>query len=303
MISILSALAALAEPPTVYRIDMAGPGNFESWVVDHVYEPVGEASLTIIASGPGGISEQTYPSVRTLDTNLDGRVSIIAHYPKALAVETYTVKVGDEETVYYPQRYEQQGSYILPLAGNAIISNGVFNNNGHSWIRSRFAYDFIGLSDTYGPMTDPEYRNENLAGFGMDVIAPADGTVVFVEDRVPDQEGEYDTASFTFADGSQAYHGNNVIIDHGNGEFTSLMHLKEGSIIVAVGDRVVQGGKVGELGNSGDSRGPHLHVQLQHCGEPQACPSLPLTFVNHDDVIMESGEFITRRAIPETGGD
>ncbi|MCM8558426.1 M23 family metallopeptidase [Sphingomicrobium sediminis] len=300
MISILALAGSIAvSDQPVYRIDMPGPGDYESWVVDHQYSAELGGPVQIIAEGANGAKVvQEWPDISMLDSNVDGRFTYVAHYPKSLEVRSFTISVGDIGVRYEPIAFEQQGSYILPLAGNAIISNGVFNNNGHGWIRSRFAYDFLGLSDTYGPMTDPEYRNENLAGFGMDVIAPADGKVVFIEDRVPDQVGGYDSATFTFPDGSQAYHGNNVIIDHGNGEFTSLMHLKFGSVVVAVGDTVVQGHKVGELGNSGDSYGPHLHVQLQHCGEPQACPSLPLTFANHGDEILEAGDFITYRPLP-----
>jgi murein DD-endopeptidase MepM/ murein hydrolase activator NlpD len=46
----------------------------------------------------------------------------------------------------------------------------------------------------------------------------------------------------------------------------SYMHLKKGSIRAAgikVGDRVVQGQKLGESGNTGESTGPHLHFEIQ----------------------------------------
>lgn len=293
--SALLAAMATPEPQVVYRIDMAGPGDFESWVVDHVYEPAGDVPISISASGTNGSSRQEWPSVKLLDSNLDGKFSVVAHFPKSLGVERYTIRVGEQEKVYRPERYEQRNAYILPLAGNAIISRGVFNNAGHGWHRSRFAYDFIGLDETYAPMTAPEYRNDNLSGFGMDVIAPAAGTVVFVETRVPDQEGEYDEESFRLPDGTQAYHGNAVVIDHGNGEFISLMHLKFGSVAVAKGERVERGQKIGELGNSGDSSGAHLHVQLQAGPHPQQFPSLPLVFSDHGDKILEGGEYLTQR--------
>ena len=47
---------------------------------------------------------------------------------------------------------------------------------------------------------------------------------------------------------------------------SSYMHLKKGSIRAAgikVGDRVVEGQKIGETGNTGASTGPHLHFEIQ----------------------------------------
>ncbi len=297
MILSLVALLSTAPATDVYRIDMPGPGDYESWAVDHEYDPAESGPIIITAQGENGSSVQTWPSPETLDSNGDGKFSVVAHYPKALGTVTYTIAVGEQATTYRPVIYQQQNRYILPLAGNTIVSRGLFNQNGHGWYTSRFAYDFLGLDKTYAPMTAPEYSNANLAGFGMPVIAPADGVVVFVEDRLPDQEGEYDAESFRLPDGSQAYHGNTVIIDHGKGEFVALMHLKQGSIRVAVGDHVVQGQPVGALGNSGDSSGPHLHVQLQAGPLPQGFPSLPLTFADHGDQILESGDYLTYRPV------
>ena len=298
MIFSLIALMAPAQATEVYKLDMPGPGEYESWAVDHEYDPeAASGPITITVEGENGTDVQTWPSPATLDSNSDGKFSIVAHHPKSLGTVSYTIAVGDQVTTYRPTRYEQRNSYILPLAGNTIISRGVFNDNGHGWYLSRFAYDFLGLDETYAPMTALEYTNANLAGFGMPVIAPANGVVVFVEDRLPDQEGEYDAESFRLPDGSQAYHGNTVIIDHGNGEFVSLMHLKQGSILVAVGDVVEQGQKVGALGNSGDSSGPHLHVQLQAGPLPQGFASLPLTFANHGDEILERGDYLTYRPL------
>ena len=53
-----------------------------------------------------------------------------------------------------------------------------------------------------------------------------------------------------------------------NGEWitSAYMHLKKGSIRAAgikVGDRVQEGQKIGESGNSGASTGPHLHFEIQ----------------------------------------
>jgi murein DD-endopeptidase MepM/ murein hydrolase activator NlpD len=53
-----------------------------------------------------------------------------------------------------------------------------------------------------------------------------------------------------------------VLIDHENGEYSLLVHMKPGSVLVRSGDRVKQGQKVGAIGFAGDSIFPHLHYSL-----------------------------------------
>ncbi len=55
----------------------------------------------------------------------------------------------------------------------------------------------------------------------------------------------------------QYFSGNTVIIDHGLGMFSSLMHLSE--IDVNAGDMVTAGQIVGKVGATGRVTGPHLH--------------------------------------------
>jgi murein DD-endopeptidase MepM/ murein hydrolase activator NlpD len=79
------------------------------------------------------------------------------------------------------------------------------------------------------------------ANMGTTVKASLDGTVSLVmrNDR------EY---------------GNYIIMKHYNGYSTLYAHLSAFS--VKQGDRVVQGQKIGEVGSTGRSTGPHLHFSL-----------------------------------------
>ena len=52
--------------------------------------------------------------------------------------------------------------------------------------------------------------------------------------------------------------GKLVIIDHGNGMQTYYAHLSK--INTANGIKVVRGQNIGEVGNTGNSTGPHLHL-------------------------------------------
>lgn len=60
-------------------------------------------------------------------------------------------------------------------------------------------------------------------------------------------------------------YGNAIVIDHGNGYSTMYAHLQKFS--VSAGDTVVQGQKIGEMGSTGWSTGPHLHYEVWYQGK------------------------------------
>ncbi len=66
--------------------------------------------------------------------------------------------------------------------------------------------------------------------------------------------------------GNTSY-GRWIEINHGNGYTTRYAHLS--SQTVRVGQQVVRGEKIGTLGNTGGSTGPHLHYEQRHNGYAQ----------------------------------
>ena len=61
-------------------------------------------------------------------------------------------------------------------------------------------------------------------------------------------------------------YGNMIEIDHGNGLVTRYAHLLKR--LAKVGDVVMSGGKIGAVGNTGRSTGPHLHFEVRQNGAP-----------------------------------
>ena len=71
--------------------------------------------------------------------------------------------------------------------------------------------------------------------------------------------------------------GNLIIIDHGRGLFSAMMHLSK--LEVKPGDIVAQGQVIGRIGSTGRSTGPHLHWGMTWHGvkvDPEALlPPMP----------------------------
>ncbi|MBS1716771.1 MAG: M23 family metallopeptidase [Armatimonadetes bacterium] len=183
---------------------------------------------------------------------------------------------------FHPERVTPKAKLIFPFKGFGLITQGWINDNGHHNGDDLFALDILGLSESMGPILNGSGSNEAYAGFGRPILCPADGVVVAVQSAIPNQPKPdmIDRKLFTLQDGTEVIQGNHVVIDHGNQEFSGLMHMQPGSITVKVGDRIKQGDQIGKLGNSGNTNGPHLHYQLQDGPNFATASGLPVTFEN-----------------------
>ena len=92
---------------------------------------------------------------------------------------------------------------------------------------------------------------------GVNVVAAARGTVVATHD------GEFDR-QVEWLDGVTS---NSVAINHAEGYETRYFHFKKNSVAVSVGEEVVAGTVLGQVGSSGISTRPHLHFELRRFGE------------------------------------
>ncbi len=96
-----------------------------------------------------------------------------------------------------------------------------------------------------GDPKQPHYGVDVAGPTGSPVTAPAAGTVVLAE---PDFY----------------YEGGIVLIDHGYGVSSTLMHLQ--TVEVTVGESVVQGQRIATLGATGRATGPHLDWRMNWNG-------------------------------------
>jgi murein DD-endopeptidase MepM/ murein hydrolase activator NlpD len=101
-------------------------------------------------------------------------------------------------------------------------------------------------------------------------IDPFNGARAFHEGM--DFMAETGTKASAAAGGVVAYadshpqYGNMIEIDHGNGLITRYAHLSKR--LVKVGDVVLSGGTIGQVGSTGRATGPHLHFEVRQNGAP-----------------------------------
>lgn len=125
--------------------------------------------------------------------------------------------------------------------------------------------DFACGTMTYDTHKGIDFALPSLAAMekGVDVLAAADGRVVATRDGMEDR-----IYSANMADriaGREC--GNGLVIDHGFGWQTQYCHLANGSVTVAKGDMVTAGMPLGEVGLSGKTQFPHVHIVVRHRGK------------------------------------
>lgn len=146
--------------------------------------------------------------------------------------------------------------------------------NGSAVTAERFAIDFVQLDAEGKVFVGPADRLSSYPSFGVPVHAAAGGTVVEASDGAPEQVPQAPRAPMEI----DAYAGNHVVIDMGDGAFALYAHLKIGTVAVKAGDRVNTGEVIGHLGSTGNSDAPHLHFHVMDGPWPLAANGLPYEF-------------------------
>ncbi|MBE1283099.1 MAG: peptidoglycan DD-metalloendopeptidase family protein [Rhodobacteraceae bacterium] len=98
---------------------------------------------------------------------------------------------------------------------------------------------------------------------GVNVLAAAEGTVLATRNTMPDML--YSAENAAQVEGTEC--GNGVVIGHEGGWQTQYCHLKQGSLAVTKGDRVTTGTVLGQVGLSGQTQFPHLHLSVRYKGD------------------------------------
>ncbi|HBX50001.1 MAG: hypothetical protein A2275_19200 [Bacteroidetes bacterium RIFOXYA12_FULL_35_11] len=181
-------------------------------------------------------------------------------YKSALLAEPYIMQSTPEANLYTfhnaNQRFDKAWHFPikLPFWGVWSVTQGHDGKHTHKeeW---KYAWDFEILDDENRPFRGMGTKAEDYHCYGKMILAPAPGTVVQIEDKIPDNNiGDINTTENW---------GNTIIIKHSEFLYSKLCHLQPDSFKVYIGENVKQGQQLASCGNSGRSPQPHLHFQLQ----------------------------------------
>lgn len=170
-----------------------------------------------------------------------------------------------EKTIYKYinslQRFRNEHLYklILPFSGEWTVSQGYDGKITHLGDWSK-ALDFVIVDSKSNTYREPSHTREgvtreNFYCYNKEIYAPYDGYVYDIINTVDENDvGEVNT---------EKNWGNTIIINHLNGLYSQISHIKKDSFAVFIGQYIVKGTFIGTCGNSGRSPEPHIHFQLQ----------------------------------------
>ncbi len=186
----------------------------------------------------------------------------------------------------------------LPFTGRWLVQNSPARrvpSHGVDVLGQRFAIDFVGVDERGRTSPVRDWRTvlaaeppERFVGFGRPLLAPVDGVVVAAHDGETDHAARRSPLALIpyavgqagrLRQGAAAVAGNYVVIrDDVSGMFVALAHLRSGSQLVRVGDRVRSGAVVAQCGNSGNSTQPHVHLQVMDSTDLTVARGVPIEF-------------------------
>lgn len=193
-------------------------------------------------------AEQVVNGLKEKDSNNKDELAIIEKYETELkdfaTVEKCVADLYVKKVVVQPKTTEVQSSYTIAASGVNTSSKKV--NLGISLIRPVSGT----VTSRFGSRWGRSHKGIDIgASKGTPIKAAAAGTVTL--------------AQYGYGGG----YGNHVIISHGNGVQTLYGHCT--TLKVSVGQKVSQGQIIATVGNTGNSQGNHLHLEIRVNGVAQ----------------------------------
>jgi hypothetical protein len=188
----------------------------------------------------------------------------------AIYVATGLVPPGDARALALPL---QGGHFMVGQGGGNVALNHHANHASQRHAVDIMAIGPAGFRAAGLYPSDPEA----YAAFGARVVSPCSGEVVEAVDDLPDfQPPESDPENPA---------GNHVVIAC-QGLNVLLAHLRRDSLVVEEGEAVETHHPIGEVGNSGNTTEPHLHIHavFEDTGDVFSGEAAPITLDGRNPV-------------------
>lgn len=204
----------------------------------------------------------------------------------------------------------------LPFEGRWLTRNSPARrvpSHGTDLLGGRYAIDFVGVDDRRRTADRRDWRTlvatepvERFFAFGQPILAPADGVVVGAHDGETDHVARRSQLTLVpyalgqparLRQGVTAIAGNHLIIAlRQSRAYVALVHLRAGSIRVAIGEQVTEGQPIAECGNSGNSTQPHVHVQVMDSPDVAVARGMPMAFRRFREWPRGAKQFLIRES-------
>ena len=236
-----------------------------------------------IGGGESGVMffDVTYPNSEVVPCSIALRVHALQPDNRHLPESTVTsppIKVSSQSAIVLTPPFKGDGwmnvnGCCLEVGPHRFVTNPM---NGTLDPSEQFAIDWIKIDDQGKAFRGDGKKSEDWFCYGVEVLAVAPGVVVEAMRDLPDELPGVPPTNLKVAEIA----GNHVVLDLGGGRYAMYAHFAPHSVVVHVGDHVRAGDKLGLLGNSGNTTGPHLHFQISDRSSTLDVTSLPFVFEN-----------------------
>lgn len=191
-----------------------------------------------------------------------------------------------------------RGEWIAPnTPGTKIPSHGTHQ------LGQTYAFDFLGVEPNgtgkrFYRVSTLRYILSGVPlsdcyGWGQPIYAATPGTVVQVHDGVTERNpvnifrdlgNMFKNARNFNSKNIPDLHvltGNSILVETADG-YVLYAHAQYGSIRVSVGDKIVPGQQIANVGHSGNSTAPHLHFQMMDNLDPWKAKGIPVCFREYE---------------------
>lgn len=253
------------------------------------------AALLVMHSSASAACDEDWLTVN--ETRTGDTLAISAQNTNAYPV-TYAIRVRDSKSGYSASKSftgsldAQQSRQLLEMPGASLDAGklsvscrwtigreNIEHDDDHRYLlpyADGTSYRVLqGFGSRFSHRGNEQYAIDFNMPVGTPVHAARGGIVARTVDS--NNKGCWEDGCGKFA--------NFIVVLHDDGTTGEYYHLQQNGALVAPGDRVTAGQKIGLSGNTGHTTMPHLHFAVYRATSRARSQSVPFSFLSADGVV------------------